>query len=172
MPKKKKKVKVVYRDSSQGKPLPKALSDLEELRINPPRNVDPETRKDATERLVRLFKAVSEAPEPILDMLYRLEIPWRRTDLIIDNAEEPYIIIKASELEAGEVRHQASGSLVNKLYGDKIAERMNAPIEFTEPAVESEYYETQPIPEYEFVDPITVHENNEYENEGYVKGIQ
>lgn len=151
MPKKKVKTKIVYRDAPNPK-LPKTFQDLKENSAP----VDEETRKEATERLVKLFKAVSVPPEPILDILYRLEIPWRRTDLVIDNIDDSYIIIKVAELEAGEARHQIAGSIVNRLYGDRLAERMT---ESSEPLIEAdepEYYETEPIPEYEFMEPIHI----------------
>lgn len=76
-----------------------------------------EERKAATQRLVNLFKVVSSTPEPILDMLFRLEIPWRRTILKDEHGNDSeYIIIKTDDLAAGDERNQAKGSLANRIY--------------------------------------------------------
>lgn len=114
MSKKKKKVKVVYKDA----PKKAATQSFSEQIRN--QKLDPEQQKEATSRLVTLFKKLGEKPEPILDMFYRLEIPWARAELTIDGVVDNYIIIKAVELEAGEARHQHAGSIVNRLYGDKV----------------------------------------------------
>jgi len=81
------------------------------------RTLTEEERKAATQRIVNLFKAVSATPEPILDMLYRLEIPWRRSVLKDEHGESvEYILIKADDLAAGEERNQSKGSLANRIY--------------------------------------------------------
>lgn len=100
---------------------------------NPPRFKAPalteEQKKIATQRLVSLFKNISAKPEPILDMLFRLEIPWRRTVLKdTDGSDVEYIIIKATDLEEGEIRHQNGGSLVNRLYGNKNDNTVSDPV--------------------------------------------
>lgn len=72
----------------------------------------------ATQRLANLFKTISAPPEPIRDMLHRLEIPWRRTTLMGIDGEEDYILIKVSDLEAGEERNKNQGSLANRIYNN------------------------------------------------------
>ena len=141
MGKKKKKVKVFYKDS-QKKFVSQSIS--EQIR-NP--KLDPAAQKEATSRLVTLFKKLGEKPEPILDMLYRLEIPWRREPLVEDG--EDYIIIKAADLDAGEARHQGAGSIVNRLYGDKVAQQMPEMPENTHnPVTGEELPKPEPAPAF------------------------
>lgn len=88
-----------------------------ELPIAPPLN--DEQKRQAVQRLVGLFRSVSQKPEPILDMLFRLEIPWYRREL---DGEE-CIVIKAADLERGEERHQEQGSIADRIYKDAATSR-------------------------------------------------
>lgn len=79
-----------------------------------------EQKTIATKRLTSLFKKISERPESILDMFYRLEIPWyrRQFDHLIDSDPEgtEYIIIRVKDLEVGEERNQSQGSIASRVY--------------------------------------------------------
>ena len=50
-------------------------------------------------------------------MLDRLGIRWERQYI----NDVPCIIIKESELEEGEKKHQEAGSLMNQFYGEEIS---------------------------------------------------
>ena len=78
MGKKKKKVKVVYRDVYQDAPQPKkpVVTDVTaHVTEEPAIDISPERQKQAVDRLTAMLKALSEKPKPILDMLFELEIP-------------------------------------------------------------------------------------------------
>lgn len=178
MGKKKKKVKVVYKDA----PKKAATQSFSEQIRNP--KLDPEQQKEATSRLVTLFKKLGEKPEPILDMFYRLEIPWARAELTIDGVVDNYIIIKAVELEAGEARHQHAGSIVNRLYGDKVAKQMpEMPPNTHNPVTGEELPKPEPAPAFTTMEdePLAKWEkellsneqaNAEQADEEYLRGIQ
>lgn len=78
-----------------------------------------EQKRQATQRLTNLFKTIGAEPESILDMLVRLEIPWRRSILRdTDGSDTEYILIRSKDLEAGDARNKAAGSLASRIYKD------------------------------------------------------
>ena len=96
--------------------------------------LDPEQQKTATERLVKLFKALGDAPETILDMFERLELPYEKVWGFEDDSNESvlqYITIKWSDLLAAEKRNQDQGSIAKRLYGEKVAAPMEPKIDAT-----------------------------------------
>ena len=137
--KKKNKTKVIYKDA------PKRTARESFLKQTP--ELTPEQKKEATSRLVTLFKKLGEKPEPILDMFERLEIPYLRRNFAFDDQSEEctYILIKVDDLHAGEIRNQAAGSIVNRLYGDKVAQQ--TPSETTE-------YDPKFVEPEEFKEPL------------------
>jgi len=176
--KKKKKVKVVYKDAPK-KTARESFS--EQVRKQQQQaKLDPEAQREATSRLVTLFKKLAEKPEPILDMFGRLEIPYVRRSFAFDDQTEEsvYILIKVDDLHAGEIRHQEAGSIVNRLYGKKVDEQMppnthnpqtGEPL-FVEPEVPAPEPAPEPLAVWEkelVKGPIEI-----TEQEDYLKGIQ
>ncbi|QGJ90115.1 hypothetical protein HWC80_gp097 [Mycobacterium phage Indlulamithi] len=78
-------------------------------------------QQEAVERLSRLLRFASAPPEPILAMLTRLGIPYHTGELNQELDGDPigqkYLVIKAEDLEAGEKKNQAQGSVLARLYG-------------------------------------------------------
>jgi hypothetical protein len=72
-----------------------------------------DAQKDAVQRMAQFLRATSAKPEPILKMLDRLGIRWERRFL----DDVPCIVIKELDLEAGDAKHQAQGSVMQRFYG-------------------------------------------------------
>ena len=145
MGKKKKKVKVIYRDVYRDDPKPKRSKpiqvDVETAPAleEPAIEITPERQKQAVDRLTAMLKALSAEPEPVRDLLYRLEIPWEvryltpKIDIEQSNGDNPYteeiedekyIVIKFTDLEAGEVRNKEQGSIAKRIWGDLAEESL------------------------------------------------
>lgn len=130
--KKKQKVKVVYREVYRDAPKPVEV-DVETQRAveEPAIEITPERQQQAVSRLTAMLKALSAEPEPVKDMLFRLGIPWELKTLSgtehfwkDDPEGEQYIIIKQSDLDAGELRNQEQGSIAKRIWGDMAEENL------------------------------------------------
>ena len=86
-------------------------------------------RQQATQ--VAMLKLLSSSPEPILNLLDRLSIPWeRKTD-----SEGAYLVIRWGDLMEGETRNQQAGPFIKKLMEEMKGElaKIPEPVEKAEP---------------------------------------
>lgn len=71
---------------------------------------DPQAQKAQ----LAMVKLLSTPPEPILDMLDRLEIPWRK--MIVGEEDEECLVIKWRELRKGDKRAAEAGPFIRQLF--------------------------------------------------------
>ena len=65
-----------------------------------------------------MIKLLGTPPEPILNLLERLQIPWERKTIKANKSDETgesFLVIKWSALMAGETRNQEEGPFIRKL---------------------------------------------------------
>jgi hypothetical protein len=70
-------------------------------------------KQEAAGRLAQMMRALAAPPEPILELLERLEIPCHIRQL--DDGD--FFVIRSEDLLAGEERNQKQGSQLQRMYG-------------------------------------------------------
>ncbi|AYN58036.1 hypothetical protein HWB90_gp103 [Mycobacterium phage Fowlmouth] len=74
-------------------------------------------QQDSVRRLATMMQVMSAPPEPILSLLERLGILFEVVENVPGDPSLNTLVIKMSDLEAGEERNQAEGSLLARMYG-------------------------------------------------------
>jgi uncharacterized protein (DUF849 family) len=80
--------------------------------------MSPEQQKAAVERLRKAMVYMNQAPEALLALLERLEIPWEKKHF--KSQGKDYLFISWEDLLAGEARNQEQGSVLKRLYGNGV----------------------------------------------------
>ena len=74
-----------------------------------------ERKRQAVQRLSGVIRLMAKPPEPLLDTMSRLGVPY----LIRDVDGTDCYVMTVESLEAGEARHQALGSIYKQVYGEE-----------------------------------------------------
>ncbi|AVD99704.1 hypothetical protein HWB51_gp108 [Mycobacterium phage Cuke] len=74
-------------------------------------------QQEAVKRLATIMQAMSAPPEPLLSLFERLGIPFEIVENVPGDPSFDTVVIKVTDLVAGEERNQAQGSTLARLYG-------------------------------------------------------
>jgi hypothetical protein len=69
------------------------------------------------------MQVMTKPPEPILDLLKRLQIPYRIAD--------DCLVIRMQDLEIGEARHQEQGNLFSQIYKTDLPDSLKEALQNT-----------------------------------------
>lgn len=96
---------------------------------------DIQARQKVVSRLAKAMKHMSEPPEPLLSLFERLEIPWEKVQNVPGDPSHDTLVIRWTDILAGEQRNQTQGSILQRLYGTEglkdLAMNVNAVAEST-----------------------------------------